>query len=82
MSALVEQSAAPDMSVCNRAAASWSGILVASPIQRKNSARGRLTPAKYANDANERFKRALTAQVLGITWIDYNSSRCFGGAAA
>src|SRR5262249_17200483 len=34
---------------------------------------------KYANDANARFKRTQTAQVLGITWIDYNaasSSRC------
>ena len=43
MSALVEQSGT---AVCNRAAASWSGILVASPIQRKNSARGRLTPGE------------------------------------
>jgi hypothetical protein len=35
---------------------------------------------KYANDANERFKRTLTAQALGITWIGYNgasSSRCW-----
>jgi hypothetical protein len=35
--------------------------------------------AKCANDANGRFKRALTTQALGFTWFGHNaasSSRC------